>query len=348
MSIIDIERRNMSYLDFDFPNTRFYESDLRELIKMCKELTVAYNKLVSDIDELNAWRQEHQGEYEELVRKVAAVEQEMVDFEALMNAKFNQLDAQIQNEFSELKADINNELRLALEEFNRMFRQLRTQIESDISNMKIEIRELLNYLNQQIININENVIEYVNDRFNDFIAHLPDYEKLIIYNPVVGRQTTIQEAIIDLYMMFAVFGITAEQYDSLQLTAAEFDAKRIIAKDYDMLAYQLLDYPDPNYFMRDPFNGRFEKNKVVIWKLADLHRLALTASEYDALEMPAETFDGLNLTAYYFDWYGINIGTSAITATEFDALEIEAEPYDDKRISAYDYDNYAKLILSTI
>lgn len=338
----------MSFTDYDFPHTHLYESDLRELIAMYKKLVEEYNRIVADINAIKEWEEQHKGEYQELVRRLTAVEQEIASFENEINAKFNQLDIEIHQEFNTLTDEIRNELARALDEFNKMAAQLRSEVLRDITNMKIEIRELLNYLNDQIIAINENVTDYVNDRFNDFIAHLPDYENLIVYNPVVGRQTNVQQAIMDLYVSFAIFGITAEQYDSLQLTAAQFDAKMITAKDYDMLAYKLLDYPDPNYYMRDPFNGAFSKTKVVVWKLADLHRLALTASEYDALEIPAQTFDDLNLTAYYFDWYGINIGTSAITATEYDALEIEAQPFDDKRIGAYDYDNYAKLILSTI
>lgn len=338
----------MSYTDFDFPNTHFYESDLRELIAFYKELQDKYNGLVADIQALKEWKTQHEGEYDELLLRVKTVEGEINDFEAEVEAKFADLERDLNSKFNALTTEVRNELAQTVLDINRLFNELKSQIESEITAMKIEIANLINYLNDQIANINQNVIDYVNDRLNDFIAHLPDYENLIVYNPVVGRQTNVQTAINDLYLMFAIYGITAEQYDSLHLTASEFDSKEISAKEYDMLAYELLGYPDPRYYMRDPFTGAFEENKVVILKLADLHRMALTASEYDALEMPTETFDGLQLTAYYFDWYGINIGTSAITAQEYDGLEIEAEPYDNKRISAYDYDNYGKLILATM
>lgn len=338
----------MSYTDFDFPHSAFYNSDLRELLRLYKDLNEKYAKLVSDIEELNAWKVQHEGEYAQLLVRVKAIEDEINDFESEVITRFNELDASIHKDFTDLEDDIKKELQNALSDFNTLFNQLRTELESDIASMKLEINNLIIYLNNQIANINANVIEYVNDRLNDFIAHLPDYENLIVYNPVIGKQTNVQQAINDLYLAFNIFGITAEQYDSLQITAEEYDNKLLTAKEYDSLAYKLLGYPDSNHYMRDPFNGHFEENKIVIWKLADLHRLALTASEYDALEMPAETFDELQLTAYYFDWYGLNIGTSAITASEYDAMEITATVYDNKRISAYDYDNYAKLILATL
>ena len=49
----------MSYLDFDFPHTKFYDSDLRELI--------AYvTGLVKAVEKIDGWVENHQKEYEEL------------------------------------------------------------------------------------------------------------------------------------------------------------------------------------------------------------------------------------------------------------------------------------------
>lgn len=49
----------MSYSEFDFPHTHFYDTDLRELI--CK-----VNKILSTVESLDAWRTQHENEYEEL------------------------------------------------------------------------------------------------------------------------------------------------------------------------------------------------------------------------------------------------------------------------------------------
>ncbi len=49
----------MSYTDFDFPHSHFYDDDLRELISMYKTLT-------EDVEVLNAWKETHQEEYEQL------------------------------------------------------------------------------------------------------------------------------------------------------------------------------------------------------------------------------------------------------------------------------------------
>ncbi len=49
----------MSYLDHDFPSTRFYESDLREMLKDIKSL-------LERTDALESWKSAHEKEYEEL------------------------------------------------------------------------------------------------------------------------------------------------------------------------------------------------------------------------------------------------------------------------------------------
>jgi uncharacterized protein YfkK (UPF0435 family) len=49
----------MSYTNFDFPHTNFYETDLRELIRLVKILKEA-------VENLEDWREQHEKEYEEL------------------------------------------------------------------------------------------------------------------------------------------------------------------------------------------------------------------------------------------------------------------------------------------
>ena len=315
-----------------------------------------YGQIKSDVAELKSYVATHKVEYEELVRRVSAIENEINTFESRVNTEFERLKNDLELEFADLKNQIESELsdtkteiieefNRALAEFESEFNRLESEVRNDIANMRIEITNLLTYLNKQIAAINENVIGYVNDRLDEFIAHLPDYENLIVNNPVTGTQTNVQTAINDLYLAFSVFGLTASQYDSLQITAVNFDAKQITARDFDTLSYKLLEYPDPLYYMRDPFNGLIVRNNVVIMELADLHKNALTAAEYDAMEITAETFDGLNLTAYYFDWFGLSLFDAAMTAADYDALELDALDYDLKHIGAFDFDNFAEYLL---
>lgn len=49
----------MSYTDYDFPGTHYYDTDLREVI--CK-----VTKILKTVAKLDEWKEEHEKQYEEL------------------------------------------------------------------------------------------------------------------------------------------------------------------------------------------------------------------------------------------------------------------------------------------
>ena len=140
---------------------------------------------------------------------------------------------------------------------------------------------------------------------DNFIQDLPDYEHLIVHNPVTGEDTTVQQALDDLYSYFNLYGLTAAEYDALELTAAEYDGYFISAYDYDTMAGMIFGRSSP-YLMRSPFTGQMEPLQNVILELYSLHRTgALTATAYDALDLTATAYDALDLEALDYDLNGI-------------------------------------------
>ena len=296
----------MSYTNFDFPHTHFYESDLRELIAFYKELQDKYNGLVADIKALKEWKEQHEGEYEALLERVTAIENEINNFEAEVEAKFTDLENNLNNKFNALTAEIRNELAQTVLDINRLFNELKNQIESEIASMKLEIKSLEFELQQAIEDLREELDEYLDARFEQFIHNLPDYEHLIVHNPVTGTDTTIQVALDDLYASFNVFGLTAKQFDELGITCAEFDAKGLTAHEFDSMGYKLLNYPDPTYYMRDPFTGEIVLVSEVVMKLFTLHAGTITVNDFEALDLTCAEFDAKETTAFNFDFFGIS------------------------------------------
>lgn len=341
----------MGMYDFfnEYPYRNISDTNLDWIFK-------TYAQIKTDVETLQSYVAAHKIEYQELVTEVRRIANEIDTFESAVNKEFADLTAKLEKQFDDLKNEIEKELsdtkqeieddfNTAIADFTTVFNELRASVESDIASMKIEINRLLIYLESQISVINENVREYVDDRLADFIAHLPDYENLIVNNPVTGTQTNVQTAINDLYLHMNIYGLTAAQYDSLQLLARVYDAKELTAYEYDTQSYHLLGYPDPNHYMRDPFSGLIVKNEIVILELADLHKDALTAAEYDALEITAADYDAMELTAYWFDWYGVSMRDGAIIASDYDALDLTALEYDAKEINAINYDKFASTLL---
>lgn len=334
-----------------YPYTDFHELNLDWLLSTYSDIVAKLNEVIVDLNTEEA-------NIEQILERLSNVEGELYGFETEINNRFallqsdltaqvDALIAQTQTELDKTKAQIQREVAAAIQEMSNQFDILYNTVKAQISAMQIEIARAIMNLQNLIAANNDYVFEEVTRRLNEFIANLPDYENLIVYNPVAGAQTNVQQAIIDLYDMFRIWSLTAAQYDSLQITAAHYDSLNLTALEYDREGYKLLDYPDPTYSMRDPFDGQFVKCQVVIYKLADLHRQCLTAAEYDALELTAYEYDALELTAYLYDWYGIVLFGDALTASEYDALELTAEEYDALRLDAYQYDVYGKLLLAS-
>lgn len=276
---------------FEFPHRRTYDSDLGWLIKKMQELMNEYYALMQ-------WKTEHELEYNDLLRRVTDLERAIASFESEIEQRFDELER-------ELSAEIYRQLQDALRE-----------IQQDLGIMQNQILALREDLTRVIIDYHayddatrEYLIEYIEARLNEFIQEIPDLTTVNVYNPVKGYITSIQEAINDLYNQSRAEALTALEYDSLGLTAAEYDALQLTAWEYDNWGKTLIQnsgyYRNSWHYMTSPFTGEYVRLEVVINELASLHKSdALTASEYDALDITASYYDGLDLTAYQYDWNG--------------------------------------------
>lgn len=274
-----------------------------------------YKQIVDDVAALKAWRIEHTGDYEALYAQVQRIDNEIATFESEINRRFVNLEQSIRADFDALSADIRDELKQTQEEIEREFAQaleqftaqyiaLKNEIEAELVSMRRQINELTYELQEAIGNFRVEMTEYIDERFDLFIQNLPDYEHLMVYNPIRGYQTTVQVAINDLYSATNFWGLTAVEFDSLELTCEEFESYELTCHEFDTLGYKLLDYPDPDTHMRDPFTGLIAPIKDVIMELYGLHMGALTAAEFDALDLTAQEFDAKEVTAFEFDFFG--------------------------------------------
>lgn len=276
---------------FEFPHTRTYDSDLGWLIKKMQGLLSEYETLMS-------WKAQHELEYSDLLRRVTALERNIASFESEIERRIAELE-------NELSQEIYRQLQDALREMHQ-----------DLGIMQNQILALRDDLTRVIIEFHafddanrEYLIEYIENRLSQFIADIPDLTTINVFNPVRGYATSIQEAINDLYDVGRAEALTALEYDSLGLTAAEYDALDLTAWEYDNWGKTLIQnsgyYRNPWHYMTSPFTGDYVRLEVVINELASLHKSdALTASEYDALDITAAYYDGLDLTAYQYDWNG--------------------------------------------
>lgn len=286
-----------------YPYTDFHELNLDWLL-------TTYQQIVDDIKDIQDWVEQHEIDYAEAIRRLTIVENEISTFEARVQAEFQALSDQINTQLEENQRriqqmidDAQAELDRQIVEFRNQMLAIQTQLENEIVWMHNEINRTINDLRRIQEANNEFIFNWVEIRLQQFIDSLPEILTVQVYNPYRGAVTDIQTAVNDLFELTRTWALTAAQYDSLQLTASEYDALQLTAQQYDTIGYRLL-FKDPTYYMLDPFTGEWIKTSEVVLKLAGLHMNALTATEYDALDLDADTYDAKDLTAYDYDWNG--------------------------------------------
>lgn len=208
-----------------------------------------------------------------------------------------------------------------------------------------------------------------------------------LYNQIVSLQNDLEHEIdtrlndIDLMVTQLILEIEQRMSTLARQLMGLIEANNQLNREYieTRLAEfidSLPEYTAENIFIHNPVKGRTDSLQNTVNDLYDLARVeALTAEEYDALQLTAEEYDDLELTAYEYDNYGrkkLGIGVNLIrspfdgsfqsvetliwqlaglhkddlTAAEYDALDLTAEEYDTEELTAYDYDWNGKNLLS--
>lgn len=284
----------MPAFEMKYPYTDYEHLNLEWVYNSMKELLSKY-------DEIWYWIEHDAENYNALVNRIIRLEGETV----LLDNKIAVERLQRELAIDQVNQSISDQYTQITNEYHALYNSILTEFESMIVNIRQEMYSIRNDLMNRITAGDAATLSYVEAELQTFLENLPDYEHLIIYNPVRGEQTNVQTAINDLYNEFNTYALTAAEYDALELTADEFDEIGLTAYEFDHYGQNHL-LPDSPFIMRDPFTGKMTAVKNVVYTLADLHRLyALTATDYDALDLTADDYDALDLTAYDYDFHGV-------------------------------------------
>ena len=370
----------MSFANFEFPNTNFYNSDLRELIAM-------YKKLVKDYDSIKTMVEESVRDYDSLIADNKEIHQRMTTIETAMSS----LEKKI---IAEVNATVDSKVGLAVEYLEDENQKLMAEVATYVDNINIQINGLKTYVDKAINGIekkltnttgvlkkysdtgDKKVVEYIDEetaRIKQQIKDIKIYQGDII-DPVDEQQKSIQDTANNMFynlkswalraVDFSRVGITAEEYDKIEISAWSYDflakwyvrEKRNVVEQVmkivnglnDRIDY-VIDLIDSRTKAYSPISGRFVQLRDLCYELAQLMRgEALEAVEYDAIGITAEEYDGKEITAYVYDWFGrlvLTSGDYSITAGDYDSLQLTAMDYDMIGMTAIVYDYQAYRVL---
>lgn len=162
-----------------------------------------------------------------------------------------ELIAKIGNKVVEIEKS-NTDIETLVNELNEAFTELKNYVDTylvDVEEMKAQIeviQEQILGLNNKVESYNTNLINLINNNFNILKTYIDDQIGFInnridnleigaisVYNPTTGILQPLQDVINDLYGITNKDGLTATEFDGLDLTATAFDAYQITAYEFD-------------------------------------------------------------------------------------------------------------------
>ena len=148
--------------------------------------------------------------------------------------KLNEMIDQV-NYCSEFIEEYDGEIDRLIKQFNDLVaenEQFKLNLQIDINNQMIAFRDQVNrQLDIQIAGL-KGYVDTQNEILRQYVDEIA-LGQITLYNPATGQMEDLQSIINSMYDMDRTNGLTATEYDALELTATAYDAYDITAYDYD-------------------------------------------------------------------------------------------------------------------
>lgn len=263
-----------------------YDDSLSYYEVLCKVRT----KLNEMIDYLNNLKPELMAE--------AIAHADEVSKKALEDAKIY-TDGRVAG-FGEQVDNLRNDVTNEVNSIRNYTTEALIEVNKNVAELWLAISDTGLYIDNKLSGMKDELIEYINE-------HIVEMTTVYVFNPFNGQFDDIQTVVNDLFASSsAMTSLTAQEYDDLQLTAYEYDGYRITAKQY-ITGLRNIFHKILYDRMLSPFTGTKQVYDDVISRLADFHKNAYNASEYDAKRFNVNAYDGYHASAYNYDWNGKGI-----------------------------------------
>ena len=299
----------MAFTFNEFPWTKYYDSDLREVLKYMKK----FEKKVDGYDEVIAELQEALENIDDYDARITALENATADL-ASIRSRLTDLE-------NTLDADVIN---------------LQEQIDGisfELGSLEDTISGLKDYIDSKyetvVVDVGNKVYQIYVDMWTMFnglkdriiaLAEIVNNIDTSVYNPwprLIGKES-IQKNIDYAYSDLADNVPTAQEYSELSLSATSYSDYELSAYEYSVRGRKWLHLD----FVYSPVYGFKQNISNVLTSIVNFIQDTLTATEFSELDLTADDYTTLDLTAQ--DYYSfmanegyLRLGRDGITAQQY-------------------------------
>ena len=242
-----------------------------------------------------------------------------------LNEYVDQTKAELLSDISTLEAQTKVLIDAITNRVNTIETTLSERISTVENDLKAEIARVENEANDKIDGYREDMLEQ--------IAHINSrtYAEMITRDAAVlaesKRYTEARIADVEATVSAIKLALDKESikwvwdngcnfggYSAYQwfmdvtITAEDWQKANFTCVDWYVRGREVFDWFDRRHFIFSPFTGKLTSPTAVLMQTIDFLKTgAITAGEYDALQLSAEEYDNKKISAFDYDWHGKDV-----------------------------------------
>lgn len=293
---------------------------------------------------------------------------------ARFNVKLNEVIDWANNYRDELKAYVDNAVYQNLVTMRNELNAYKQEVNSDLQDMQNQLNQIINNVNQIISSFEARINKQIADFTSEINTTIDNFRTEITtdinnFKEEITNQIKENEA----WVKAKILAMQAELNAKLQLVYYQLTVNKEFSKMYTDNAITQLIKDLPKYYpvpVICPVNAQLMPLQKCLDLMYETLRVwAISASQYDLLNLTAQRYDDMQIRAIEYDlkawlylgpYYYIHFTFSGITgkfvpiqqairelyqllriesltAEQYDTKEFSANTYDEKEISAYQY-----------
>ncbi len=294
----------MSFLREDFPHSSNYDSDLREVLRIVRDLNKKYTKLVEELEAMGV-------DVTNLKAEIARLSVIIDDFDKRIEEALEEMQHHLDDEIAQIRAELFAEMQDFMSRILNIVSDFSTLIDNKITTYNNELqRQLATQFNAILAEINA------------LWRAIEEFNPTTMLNPLSQKYSSIPDTITYLYEHLRIHALPEWEFVSLGLTVTQYDSFNITAYDYALMGRDFLH----RFFMFEslhPYTGikttEYNVNSFILNELLQSKNITqwdsgeLTVEEYTALDKTVieyleinNTWDNLTVAQYPDLKYGNN------------------------------------------